>query len=251
MIKIHFIFFISTLALLGGLHAAPAYAQLGENIEGEVSLNGSITTGNTDTTNGGFGLKLSTASNGWRHAFKSSANYGRANGKTNKSRYSLGYQLDRDIGEKYYFFGNADYFSHDFGAFKQGHFVGAGFGFRALNKQPTKLRLESGLGYRSQKSRLKDNDPSGLGSRTEEEVAARLFSDFDHKFNDNVSFQNDTELLYSSSDTFLKNEVALKSKIWSNLSIRASFRIETHTDVPEGREKTDTISRIGVVYTMN
>lgn len=251
MPKLCSLFFATIFVLFWEGHLNSAQAQFSENIEGEISLNGSVTTGNTDTTNGGFGLKLSTASQGWRHAFKSSANYGRANGNTNKSRYSLGYQLDRDIGESYYFFGNADYFSHDFGAFKQGHFLGAGFGYRVFDENPTKLRLEAGLGYRSQKSRLKANAPSGLGSRTEEEVALRLFSDFDHKFNENVSFQNDTEVLYSSSDTFLTNETALRSKLWTNISVRASFKIETHTNVPEGREKTDTISRIGIVYTMN
>ncbi len=227
-----------------------AHAQFVEGVTGEISLDGAVTTGNTDTSNLGLGLKLAAATENWRHSFKTSAVYGRANGATNKSRYAIGYQLDRDINERLYFFSNADYFSDDFGAFKQGLFLGSGFGYQVLEEDPTTLRLETGLGYREQKARLKAGDPSGLASRTKTELAGRLSSDFDHTFNDNVSFQNDTELLYSSSDTYITNEAGINSKLWENISLRASFRVENHSNVPEGREKTDTISRLGIVYTM-
>jgi putative salt-induced outer membrane protein len=232
------------------LSAATAQAQFTEGLTGEISANGAVTTGNTETTNIGFASKLETATKEWRHSVKASAHYGRANGNTNKSRYALGYQLDRDLNDRLYFFGNADYFSHDFGAFKQGHYLGAGFGYQVWEDDPTRLKLEAGIGYRSQKARLKANDPSGLSSRTDAELAGRIVSDFDHDFNDHVSFRNDTELLYSSSDTFIANEAGVKSKIWENISLLASFRVENHSRVPEGRKKTDTISRLGVVYTM-
>jgi putative salt-induced outer membrane protein len=240
---------LSLIGLIWASFTLSAQAQFVEGLTGEISLDGAVTTGNTDTSNLGFGLKLAAATENWRHSFKSNAVYGRANGATNKSRYALGYQLDRDINDRLYFFSNADYFSDDFGAFKQGLFLGGGFGYQVLEEEPTTLRLETGLGYREQKARLKD-DPSGLVSRTETELAGRLSSDFDHTFNDNVSFQNDTELLYSSSDTFITNEAGIISKLWENISLRASFRVENHSNVPEGREKTDTISRLGVVYTM-
>jgi len=78
-----------------------------------------------------------------------------------------------------------------------------------------------------------------------------FFSDFEHKFNDQVTFSNDTEILYSEVDTFFINEAGLTSNIFESLAVRATFRVETHTDVPVGREKTDTISRVGIVYKMN
>jgi putative salt-induced outer membrane protein len=239
---------LSFIAFL--LATGTAQAQFTEGLTGELSVNGAVTTGNTETTNVGFASKLATATKEWRHSAKLSAHYGRANGKTNKSRYALGYQLDRDLNDQLYFFGNADYFSRDFGAFKQGHFLGAGFGYQLWEQDPTTLKLEAGLGYRSQKARLNASDPSGLASRRDTELAGRFVSDFDHSFNEHVSFRNDTELLYSPSDTFIANEAGIKSTIWQNISLLASFRVENHSNVPEGREKTDTISRLGVVYTM-
>jgi len=65
-----------------------------------------------------------------------------------------------------------------------------------------------------------------------------------------VSFSNDSELFYSDLDTYVTNETAVTSKLIKSIAFRASFRVETHTDVPVGRKKTDTISRIGIVYTV-
>jgi len=218
---------------------------------GEASLNGSVTTGNNETSNLGFGLKVNNRGSDWRHNFQASTDYGRNNGNTNKRRYRLGYKIGRDIAERVYSFANADYYSDDFGAYKHGYFLGLGLGYSALIDDPTHWRIEGGAGYRSQKARLNNNNPLGLTSLDENFLSARLFSEFKHEFNESVNFSNDTEILYSEIDTFFINETGLTSNIFESLAVRATFRIETHTEVPPGREKTDTISRVGIVYKMN
>jgi len=90
----------------------------------------------------------------------------------------------------------------------------------------------------------------GLASDRTNELAARAFSDLDYILNENVSLYNDTELLYSKSDTYIWNETGITATLAGNLAARASFRIDTHSDVPIGTEKTDTITRFGIVYTM-
>ena len=217
---------------------------------GEAGLNGSRTTGNTNATDLGLSLKVRNRGSDWRHTFKATADYGRNNGRTNKSRYRSSYKIGRDLGPRLYSFLNADYYSDDFGAYKHGYYGGGGVGYSALVDGPTQWRLESGFGYRSQKARLSPNDPSGLSSRQEGSITARLYSDFEHKVNELVSFSNDSELFYSDLDTYVTNETAITSKLIKSIAFRASFRVETHTDVPVGRKKTDTISRIGIVYTV-
>lgn len=236
--------------------SSPAFAQSGllDGWAGEASLSGSKTTGNTDTTDAGLGLKLAKTGDVWTHKFDANADYGKADGETNKQRYNLGYQIDREINERTYVYGNADYFSDDFGAFKQGYFLGGGLGYKVIVPDPIGWNLEAGAGYRSQKSRILDNDPltnpDGLASDRENELALRGFSDFDYALNDNVSFFNDSEVIYSSSDTYLWNETGLTAQLMGNLAARASFRVDHHTDVPVGTKKTDTISRFGIVYTL-
>lgn len=227
-----------------------AYAQEEKGWGGEVGLNGAVTTGNNDTSNIGFSFKLKNRGSDWRHNLAGAADYASNEGKTNKRRYRMSYKIGRDLAPRVYGFANADYYSEDFGAFKHGYYLGGGAGYSVLVDGPTQWRLEAGAGFRSQKARLAPNDPSGLSSRLEEFASARLFSDFEHKFNEGVSLTNDTELFYSDIDTFFINEIGVNSRMFGDLALRASFRVEAHTDVPEGREEVDTISRIGIVYKM-
>ena len=221
---------------------------------GEASLSGSRTTGNTDTTDIGLAIKLQKEDGPWKHKFKASADRGEAEDIDNKKRFDLAYQLDRQINERLYAFGNADYYGDDFGAFKQGYFLGTGLGYKAILPEPLSWDLEAGVGYRSQKSRIVDNDiltnPLGLASDRENEIAGRGFSDLDYVLNENVSFYNDTEIIYSASDTYIWNEVGITATLAGNLAARASYRVDHHTDVPIGTEKTDTTTRFGIVYTM-
>jgi putative salt-induced outer membrane protein len=234
------------LLLTGALSlalSAPAFAQ-DAGWSGEAALTGSKTTGNTDTTDVGLGLKLKNDGEVWRHKIRAQADYGESEGTKNKQRFALGYQIDRDITDRLYAFGTADYYNDDFGAYEQGYYVGTGLGYQVVLPDPIGWNVEAGLGFRSQETQ-------GPLSLTEEELAARLKSDFDYALNDNVSFYNDTELTYASSDTYIWNEVGLTAQLFGNLAARASFRVDHHTDVPMGTEKTDTISRVGIVYTMN
>jgi len=244
--------YFTTACILGLMAAAPAQAQSGfwQGWSGETSLTGAVTTGNTETTDIGLGLKLAKETDVWRHKFNALGDLGRANGEVNRRRYDIGYQIDRDINERLYVYGNADYFSDDFGAFQEGYFAGGGAGYKAIISDAVTWNLEGGAGYRSQETQapvLPNFLPAPV---TENEVALRAFSDFDYKFNDNVSFYNDTEIIWSSSDTYIWNDVGLTATLAGNLAARASFRVDHHSDVPEGRENTDTVTRFGLVYTM-
>ena len=235
--------YLLTAAIAALFVPALAPAQATDGWAGEASLTGSQTTGNTETTDIGLGLKLAKEGTTWSHKFKALADYGKNDGLKNKQRFALGYQIDRHINERLYAYGNADYFNDDFGAFKEGYFAGAGLGYKVILPDPIGWNLESGLGYRSQS----EQDPSIIKT---DELAVRGFSDFDYKFNDSVSLYNDTEIIYSSSDTYIWNETGITAQLMGNLAARASFRIDNHSTVPLGREKTDTITRVGVVYTI-
>ena len=231
---------ISTAVL--SLIATSASAGVIDGWSGEAAVTGAKTTGNTDTTDVGFDLKLAKESDVWRHKFRGSADYGRASGIDNKQRFELGYQIDRDITDRLYGYANVDYFQDDFGSFKDGYFVGGGVGYKFILPDPIQWDLESGLGFRRQKDRL---------TVTTEELAYRGASRIKYQLNENVSLYNDTELLYSSSDTYLWNETGITAQLFGNLAARASYRVDYHSDVPLGSVSTDTISRVGVVYTIN
>jgi putative salt-induced outer membrane protein len=233
---------IGTVAALT-LSATTAQAQIFDGFSGEAALTGAKTTGNTDTTDVGFALKLQKTGEVWTHKLKGSADYGEADDVKNKQRFAFGYQIDRELNDRTYIFGTADYFNDDFGSYSDGYYLGTGIGYKAIVTDAVTWNVEGGAGYRSQTQQ-------GVAGLTESELAIRGFSDFDWVLNDNVSFYNDTEVTYASSDTYIWNETGLTSQIAGNLAARVSFRIDHHTDVPVGVEKTDTITRVGIVYTM-
>ena len=246
--------YITTAALLlaSAVISAPAHAQLMSGWTGDASLSGSTTSGNTETTDVGLGLNLTKTDGIYRNKFDATYDLGSVSGKDTKNRLFLGYQLDRDFNDRLYGFGTLNYFSDDFGAYETGYYAGTGLGYKVLINDPTTWNLEGGLGYRSQETRsIGTFGTAGFIASVEEgEVAARLGSDFDYAFNDAVSFYNDTEVLTSSSDTYIWNDIGITAKLAGNLSAKFGVRVDHHTDVPMGREQTDTITRGAIVYTI-
>lgn len=219
-----------------------------EGWSGEASVSGSKTTGNTDTTDFGLALHVKKAGDVWRHSFDTTYDLGKVSGSTNKDRAYIGYQLDRKINDKFYVYGNANYFLDEFGAFKNGSFLGAGVGYQVIKTEPMQWALEGGAGYRSQKTHAQINPL--VASATVNEFALRANSDFDYRFNDAVSLYNNSEILWSESDTYIWNDVGITANLAGNLAARMSFRVDNHSTVPVGRKKTDTITRVALVYTL-
>ena len=224
---------------------------------GEAALTGSQTSGNTDTTDVGFALKIKKETELWRHNLYGTADFGRANGENNKERFTVGYKLDRDITDRLYAFGNADYHRDEFGAFENGYYLGTGLGYKLVLPQPLEWDLEAGLGYHSQTpgtngltlADIATLDAAGDLDR-QNNLAARGASKINYLVNDNVSLYNNSEVIYSSADTYLWNEFGVTASLWGNLAARASYRIDHHTDVIGDLENTDTIGRFGLVYTI-
>ncbi len=254
---------LSATALMA---ASPAMAQSSSGIlsgwSGEASLTGSKTTGNTDTTDVGLALNLQKESDKWRHTFNASADFGEADDVRNKQRFTLGYQIDRDLSDRLYVYGNADWFLDDFGAFDTGYFLGTGLGYKLVEPTPLGWDVEAGVGYRSQSPReldvpseitQADFDMRDLAGDfdTQNELALRGASKLTYDFNDSVSLYNNSEVIWSESDTYLWNEIGITANLSGNLAARASYRIDHHTDVIAPTENTDTITRFGIVYTMN
>ncbi len=231
---------IAVLATTSLTFATSASAQVA-GFTGEASLSGSKTSGNTDTTDLGLALNLQKTSGLWRHTVKASADFGEVSDDTNKQRFVVGYQIDRDLSDRLYVYGNADYFNDKFGSYEEGYFVGTGLGYKLIEPAPLGWDVEGGVGYRSQTTQL------GV---TEKEVALRGASKAKYDVNDNVSVYNNSEVIWGDSNTYLWNETGITATLAGNLAARASFRLDHNTDVPTGTEKTDTVTRFGVVYTM-
>ena len=240
------------------LLAAPAFAQT-SGWSGEAALTGSRTTGNTETTDAGLALNLEKTTDLWKHTLYGSADFGRVYGETNKERYTIGYQLDRNLTDRLYIFGNGDYYRDEFGAFEDGYYLGGGVGYKLVLPAPLGWDVEAGAGYRSQQpatptsltaAEIATLEMAGDLDR-QNELGLRGASKIKYDFNENVSLYNNSEITWAESDTYIWNEIGITANLMGNLAARASYRVDHHTDVLPGVENTDTITRVGVVYTIN
>lgn len=227
--------------LTGCLAIVLATPALAKDIQwsGEGSLGAGFTTGNTENSDFGAGLKLKGEGTIWTHNFEAAINYAEADGTETEDRQFLAYQLDRDFDARSYGYGRGSYERDTFSGYDNRMFLGLGYGYHVIETGPTQWSLEAGPG-------LKIDDPV-TGDR-EENLAIRLGSRFKHQVNEAVKITNDTDVIWTSETTQLINSAALTAALMNNISARFSVDVRHDTDPPVGREQTDTATRASLVY---
>lgn len=246
------------IAGLAGLLAItlPAHAQdedASNGWSGEGSLSAGTTTGNTETTDIGLGLDVSREMKLWTIGLKATADYGETDGEETKNRIFLGTNLDRQINDRLFGFGQLTYERDEFSGFDSRTFIGGGLGYEILNGDATQWTVRGGPGLKIDEiEAVLDTSvvPATIitPAMTEESFGATAQSAFAHGFNENVKFTNDTSVVYADTSTQIGNITALTASLTNALSARLSFEVRHDTDPVDGFEATDTISRVSLVY---
>ncbi|MFC7291305.1 DUF481 domain-containing protein [Hirschia litorea] len=239
----------SPLLLLGiSSISMSAYAQATYN--GEGSFTAGYTTGNTETKDVGIGLKLSREGNIWRQSGEFKADYGENASTENKNRIFTAAQLDRKFDNpRWSAYGRTTHEQDQFSGFDSRTFVGGGIGYIALEGDKATWTIEGGPGWRFDVVQATTRNDIFYPSDREDSVALRAGSTFNYQFNDNVTFSNDTNAVYTQASTQFINGLSLTANLFNDVSARFSFDARYDTDPPSGRtEKTDTASKISFVY---
>lgn len=232
----------------------PAHAQdeTSNGWSGEGSLSAGVTTGNTETTDLGLGLDVARTMDVWTIGLQASADYGETDGAETKNRVFLGTNLDRQINDRLFGFGQLSYERDEFSGFESRAFIGGGLGYEVLAGDATQWTVRGGPGLKIDEIEASIDataTPNVLTpARTEESFGATAQSNFAHQFNDNVAFTNDTSVLYAETSTQIGNIAAITATLTDTLSARVSFEVRHDTDPVDGFESTDTISRVSLVY---
>ncbi|MFT4954405.1 MAG: putative salt-induced outer membrane protein [Brevundimonas sp.] len=228
--------------------AGPAFAQ-DATWTGEGSFGAGVTTGNTDTSDFGLGLKLGRQAGPWTVSLEAVAEYAETDGAETKNRMFFAGQVDRDFTDRIYGFGRASYEQDEFSGFENRAFVGVGVGYRILLGEQTTWAVEAAPGVKLDEVRetvlpgpvitpaYSDTSFSVIG-------ASRLA----HDFNDNVKLTNDTTVTYAETSTQIENRLAVTAALGAALSARFSVDVRHDTDPPFGFEDTDTATRVSLVY---
>ncbi|MDG2520286.1 DUF481 domain-containing protein [Caulobacter segnis] len=207
--------------------------------KGEARAGGSLTTGNNDSVGATLGLSLARQSALWRHEFKASGDYSKENGLVSRERYLVSHQVNRRIGERAYALAVASWEQDRIGGFDRRFSEALGVGVSAIDRPDIDLDLEGGPGWRQ---------TWFVDGSEEETLAWRAAVKAAWRPRDGVSLTNETTTYLQDENSTLASTTALTFKLIGGLSTQASVLVKHETSPPIPLEKTDTTTRMSVVY---
>lgn len=205
----------------------------------EIEVNGLFTTGNTRQKSFGTATKFHRESGPHEQTVSTYFDYNNSNSVTNKRRYGLSFKNDYSVSDISYVTGFASFEGDSFGAFNKRLTINAGYGLRALDNDKYKWNIEGGPAILMTK-------PLATGEY-KTDIAAYASSMFSWNINDRSDFENETKV-FVGSVVVIENKTDYTLKVSGALSGKLSFDVLYNRDAPLDRKKTDTVTRIGILY---
>ena len=216
-----------------------------QGFNGSFAFRGIAESGNSETLNVGIGTDLNYV---WGpNGVELQLNYAYSDDDDSAPEESLYYGLEytRDFNSELFGFaklqGSVD--SATTAQFQSDTFVSFGAGYRIYNEADRQWSVQAGPGYRFA-------DLSAVGSADISEVAFGASSDYAHKLTDTLFLTNDTDVVWSNSDTAVFNDLALNVAMTDALALRTSILTEYHTNSGPAKS-TDNTFGISLVYSFN
>lgn len=223
--------------------AAPPVEEVAESPwSGEAELGISRTTGNTEQAALGARARVKHETTLWRNLLK--ANFDVAEEKDEKiqERFISSFETNYKFLERAYAFGFIEYEEDRFSGFDYRLTQSAGLGYRVVDEPDLTFDVEAGPGLR-----ITEFEDRG---DTEREFVGRLATDFIWRFSDDAELTNEAQVVTGRENTTIRSLSALTSDITDDLALRVSYDIRRDTNVEPNREKTDTITKVSLVYSL-
>ncbi|MEO0690335.1 MAG: DUF481 domain-containing protein [Pseudomonadota bacterium] len=210
-----------------------------ENWSGQGELGAFNSTGNTENTGVTASLSLVREGINWRHKLSGRADYQETDGVATREQYAAAYEVNLKMTDRLFAYGLAQYERDPFQGFSARYAVSGGLGYDVLVDGPT-LTVNAGPAWR--RTELVDN------GGTTSDLAGRAALDFDWDLSENITFTQDASAFIQSGSSTYTSATGLQAGISDALSVRLSYTVEVDTDPPPGSVKTDTLSRITILY---
>jgi len=225
-----------TLALCGLVLSMPVVAE----VTGNAELGLLVSTGNTETETFNTAFNLTWEEGAWLNESTMSFVLGRDDGTTNSNRFVAGNRTKYSFSERSYFFGAVRYDRDKFSSFSYQGSLAFGVGRHLVDTERHRFSVEAGPGFRFAERR-----DTG---ETENEVILRGLADYTWTVSDNTELTNRLLVEAGSDNTFAENVLGLTVAMNARLALKAGVSVRHNTDVDPGREKTDTLTTVNLVY---
>ena len=213
-------------------------AGLFENWSGKGELGAFMSTGNAENTGVTASLGLTKEGINWRHKLRGRADYQRSEGVTTREQFLAAYEVNYKISDRLFAYALGQYERDRFQGFGARYSASGGLGYDVLTDGPT-LSVKAGPAWR--RTEL-------IAGGSTSNLAGLAAADFDWALSDTITFTQDANALVQSGSSTFVSDTGLQASISDALSVRLSYTVEHDTAPPAGAVKTDTLSRITVIY---
>jgi putative salt-induced outer membrane protein len=210
-----------------------------EGWTGQGSAGASLSTGNTDSRATSVGLKFDKETLQWKHEINATADYTKQNEVVSQDRDFIGYQGNYKIDDRLYALGLVSWEHDPFAGFSRRLSESLGLGYTVYRTDTQSLSLEAGPSYRQTHFITGDHE-NDVGLRTAAKYAWTISPD--------VQFTEEAVYYAQRGDATLTSTTALTAKVYGALSVQASFLFNHEQHPPLGLDKTDTTTRLQLVY---
>lgn len=232
---------------------------LAEPWKGQADLGWLSNSGNSESTSLNAQLGLEKETEKWKHSAKLSASGNTSENdagddETTSEKYALNLKSDRNLSERSYLFGVADYTDDRFSGYEFQGSVGFGFGYKVIAEEDMTLMFELGPTY-SHSHISPDNRILGASAHVED-VNYRIGEGFTWNFSETselsqyATFEGggDLETLKFGGFILSKLSEALSLKVGVDVTQRGGDAQDALEDADPELEDTDTTTYANISY---
>ncbi|MBL8645194.1 MAG: DUF481 domain-containing protein, partial [Rhodospirillaceae bacterium] len=195
--------------LLAALAAGPAAAEdskiANKTWVGEITLGGSLATGNTERTAFDAEANAKYRSGRVLDEYKFSGELAKESGSTTAERIKGSYQTNIDIEDGLFALAFLTAEDDRFSGFKYELESGLGVGYRVISTSDLEISVEAAPGYRYSKA--------SAPFATEKEIFARGTAKLNYQMSDNASLNDEVTVSWDDERTKIENTISVSSKI--------------------------------------
>ena len=222
--------------LLAGASVPVVYA---DDLKGEGEFGFTSTSGNTDSQSINAKLGIGKKVDKWDHNARLEILQSTNNGVDSADSIVFTEKSEYRFAEKTFAYGKIRHEEDQFSGFDHQTVLSAGAGHVFLSGGKHYIEASAGAGYRD----LEDDN----GVEEQEAVFDGEFK-YAYKISETSEFNQNFLVESGSSNTYSKSETFLKLVVVGNLGAKFAYEIKNNSDVPQGLEKTDTVTTVTLVY---
>ena len=207
---------------------------------GEIDVGGSRATGNTESEQVNAALRVGYQSGPWDSTANVSYDFAKDSGEINTQRLRVGGNTKYRFTDRFFAYGLIDYDDDRFSGFNYELTQSGGLGYRPIHTDDWEVEVSAGPALRISERKDTGEQDVEPGVRGDLRIAWNITED--------SSLTNTSSVTWGQERMMMENTTALTMKVIGQLSGRLSYNIRHNTDVPQGTEGTDTLTKASLVY---